>query len=90
MYKLERIKRRVIRVLYKLNFASIVSISALMISLGWLKFIYSCINRLLCITHKAIHRGFPEYLSQSKILFRVKKIQSEVPRHEVGTTIYIS
>ena len=34
MYKLERIQRRAIRVLYKLHFASIVSISALMRSLG--------------------------------------------------------
>ena len=65
MYKLERIQRRAIRVLYKLNFASIVSIFDLMRSLGWLKFIYICIHRLLCITHKAIHRGFPEYLAQS-------------------------
>ena len=65
MYKLERIQRRAIRVLYKLNFASIVSISDLMRSLGWLKFIYICIHRLLCITHKAIHRGFPEYIAQS-------------------------
>ena len=55
MYKLERIQRRAIRVLYKLNFASIVSISDLMRSLGW----------LLCIIHKAIHRGFHEYLAQS-------------------------
>ena len=54
MYKLERIQRRVIRVLYKLNFASVVSISDLMRSLGWLKFRYICIHRLLCITHKAI------------------------------------
>ena len=37
MYKLEPIQRRAIRVLYKLNFASIVSISDLMRSLGWLK-----------------------------------------------------
>ena len=65
IYKLERIQRRAIRVLYKLNFASIVSISDLMRSLGWLKFRYICIHRLLCITHKAIHRGFPEYLAQS-------------------------
>ena len=67
MYKLERIQRRAIRVLYKLNFASIVSISDLRRSLGWLKFRYICIHRLLCITHKAvdIHRGFPEYLAQS-------------------------
>ena len=34
-------------------------------SLGWLKFRYICINRLLCITYKAIHRRFPEYLAQS-------------------------
>ena len=39
MYKLERIQHCAIRVLYKLNFASIVSISDLMRSLGWLKFI---------------------------------------------------
>ena len=36
-----------------------------MISLGCLKFRYMCIHMLLCITHKAIHRGFPEYLAQS-------------------------
>ena len=65
MYKLERIQRRAIRVLYKLNFASIVSISDLMRSLGWLKFRYICIHRLLCITHNSIHRRFPEYLDQS-------------------------
>ena len=65
MYKLERIQRRDIRVLYKLNFASIVSISDLMRSLVWFKFRYICIPRLLCITHNAIHRGFPEYLAQS-------------------------
>ena len=34
MYTLERIQNRTIRVLYKLNFASIVSISDLMRSLG--------------------------------------------------------
>ena len=68
MYKLERIQRRDIRLLYKLNFASIVSISDLMRSFGWLKFRYICIHRLLCITHKAIHRGLPEYLAQSIII----------------------
>ena len=31
---------------------------------GWLKFRYISIHRLLCITHKAIHRRFPEYLAQ--------------------------
>ena len=36
MYKLKRIQRRAIRVLYKLNFASIISISDLMRSLAGL------------------------------------------------------
>ena len=65
MYKLERIQCRNIRVLYKLNYASIVSISALMRSLGWLKFRYICIYRLLFIAHNSIHCGFSEYLAQS-------------------------
>ena len=60
MYKLDIIQRRAIRLLYKLNFASIVSISDLLRSLGWLKFRYIFIHRLLCITHMVIHRGFPE------------------------------
>ena len=68
MYKLERIQRRSIHVLYKLNFISIVSISALMRSIRWLKFRYICKHRLLCIMHKAIHLGFPEYLDQSIII----------------------
>ena len=85
MYKLERIQRRAIHVLYKLNFVSIVSISDLMRSLKLLKFRYMCIHRLLCITHEAIHRGFPEYLSQYISI----QIQSEVPHHEVDATIYI-
>ena len=54
MNKLERIQRCDIRVLYKLNYASIFSISDLMRSLGWLKFRYICIHRLFCITHKSI------------------------------------
>ena len=54
---------------YKLNFTSIVSISDLMRSLGWVtNFRYICIHRLLCITHNAIHCGFPEYLAQSIII----------------------
>ena len=55
-------------VLYKLNFASIVSISALMRSIVWLKFRYICKHRLLCITHKAIHLEVPEYLVKSIII----------------------
>ena len=61
IYKLERIQCCTIRVLYKLNFASIVSISDLMRSLGWHMFRYICLQRLyMCITYKAIHRGPPE------------------------------
>ena len=41
-------------------------------SLGWLKFRYITVkfrlHRLLCITHHAIHRRFPEYLAQSIII----------------------
>ena len=64
MYKLERIQCRIIRVLYKLNFALIVYISALVRSIGWLNFRYIRKHRLLCITHKDIHRIFPEYLAK--------------------------
>ena len=62
MLKLEKI-RRAIRTLYKLKFSSIVSISTLMRSLGWLKYRYICRYRLLCITHKVIHLRSPEYLA---------------------------
>ena len=62
MLKLEKIQRRAIRTLYKLKFSSIVSISALMRSLGWLKFRYLCRYILLCNIHKVIHLRFPEYL----------------------------
>ena len=55
MHTLESIQRRAIRILYKLNFASIVSISDLMRSLGWLKFRYICKYRLLSIMYTAIY-----------------------------------
>ena len=63
MLKLEMIQRRSICTLYKLKFSSIVSISTLMRSLGWLKFSYICRYRLLCIIHKVIHLRSPEYLA---------------------------
>ena len=63
MLKLEKIQRRAIRTLYKLKFSSIVSISALMRSLGWLKFRYLYMYRILCITHKVIHLRSPEYIA---------------------------
>ena len=49
MYKLELIQRRAIRVLYKIYFASIVSISDIMRSLGWLKFIYIFVYIAYCV-----------------------------------------
>ena len=69
MYKLGRIQHHSIRILYKLNFASIFSITDLMRSLGWHKFRYICIHMILCVTHKAIYRGFPEYLAQSITIY---------------------
>ena len=63
MLKLEMIQRRAIRTLYKLKFTSIVSISALMRSLGCLNFRYFSRYRLLCITHKVIYLRYPEYLA---------------------------
>ena len=64
MLKLEMIQRRAIRTLYKLKLFSIVSISTLMRSLGWLKFRYLCRYILPCITYKVIHLRSPEYLDQ--------------------------
>ena len=59
MYKLDGIQRRDTRVLYKLNYASIVSISAS---------ITICYCYTLCITYKDIHLGFSEYLVQYIII----------------------
>ena len=63
MLKLEMIQRRAIRTLCKLKFSSIVSISALMRSLGWIKFRYLCGYILIYITHKVIHLISPEYVA---------------------------
>ena len=53
----------------KLNNASIVSISALIRSLGCLKFRYICKHRLLCITRKALHSEFLN-IQLNLLLFR--------------------
>ena len=63
MLKLEMIQRRAICTLYKLKFSSIVLISTLMLSFGWLKFRYICRFRLLCITHNVIYLRSPECLA---------------------------
>ena len=56
-------------------------------SLCWLKFRYICIHMLLCITHKAIYSGFPEYLAQSITIQRSNISSRKMPHHEVGATI---
>ena len=53
MYKLERIQRRAIRVLYKVNLASEVSISALMISLGLILATFA--NICYCVLRIKLH-----------------------------------
>ena len=76
MLKLEKIQRRSIRTLYKLKFSSIVSISTLMRSLGWLKFRYLCRYRLLC-THKVIHLRSPEYLADLSSIQTLSRASSK-------------
>ena len=41
-----------------------MSIHSVMVILGWLKFRDMCKFRILCITHKAIYIGVPDYLSK--------------------------
>ena len=65
LHRLETIQRRAVRILYKLKRRTMVSISSLMRSLGWLKFWLVCKFRLLCITHRAIYRVSPKYLANS-------------------------
>ena len=71
MYKSERIQRRTLCVLYILHFASIVSISDLMRSLGCIKFRYICIYRLLCITYRLYTVDFLN-IELNILLFRVR------------------
>ena len=48
-----------------------------MATLGWLKFRDICKFRLLCITHKAIYMGVPEYLSNGVILLATTRPSSK-------------
>ena len=69
MKKFDSIQRRVVRILVKLKRTDItISIHSIMAILGWLKFRDICKFRLLCITHKAIYMGVPEYLSKGIII----------------------
>ena len=68
MKKFDSIQRRSVRILFKLKGIDItiygISIHSIMAILGWLKFRDICKFRLICITHKAIYMGVPEYLSK--------------------------
>ena len=55
LHRLETIQRRAVRILYKLKRRTMVYVSSMMHSLGWLKFRQVCKFRLFCITHRAIY-----------------------------------
>ena len=63
LHRLETIQSRAVRILYKLKRRTMVSVSYLMHSLGWLKFRLVCKFRLLCITHRAIYRASLKYIA---------------------------
>ena len=60
-----------------------VSITSLMISLGWLSFHSQCKFRLLCITQRAIYRSIPEYLAT------LISIRSDSRPRRSGSTIVL-
>ena len=67
MIKFEKIQRSAVRVLYKIKNdrntntgSNYISISNIMLTLGWL----SCKLKLLCLAHKAIYTGSPNYLAE--------------------------
>ena len=70
MYTLERIQRHAIRVglLYNLKCVSIVTISALMRSIGWIMFRYIFKHRLCVLRIYAIQLDLHEYLAQFIII----------------------
>ena len=71
MYKLELIKRRAIRLLYKLNFASIVSKSDLMRLLDWIKLdIFVYIG--YCVLHIRLYTVDFLNIYLNPLLFRVR------------------
>ena len=59
------IQCRSVHILFKIKRTDIIIyIHSIMAILGWLKFRDICKFHLLCITHKAIYMGVPEYLSK--------------------------
>ena len=68
MIKFEKIQRRAVRVLYKIKNnintntgSNYISISHIMLTLGWLRYRDLCKLKLLCLAHKAIYTGEPKY-----------------------------
>ena len=88
MHRLETIHRRVVRILYKLGRQTMVSISSLMHSHGWLKF------RLVCkfspsFESRAIYQASPEYLANVITLRtddRPRRVGSNMMLHQLITT----
>ena len=71
MIKFEKIQRRAVRVLYKIKnnrntnmYSNYISISNIMLTLGWLIYRDICKLKLLCLAHKAIYTGAPKYLAE--------------------------
>ena len=92
LHRLETIQRRAVRILYKLNRRTMVSISSLMHSLGWLKFRLVCKYRLLCITHRAIYQARPKYLANVITMrtdYRPRCVGVNIVIHlPISTTVY--
>ena len=68
MIKFEKIQRRAVRVLYKIKNnintntgSNYISISHIMLTLGWLRYCDLCKLKLLCL---AIYTGEPKYLAE--------------------------
>ena len=84
LHRLETIQRRAVIILYKLDRRTMVYISSLMHSLGWLKFRLVFKFRLLCITHRVIYQASPEYLDN------VITLRSENLPRRVGSNMMIN
>ena len=92
LHILETIQRRAVIILYKLNRRTMVYISSLMHSLGWLKFRLVFKFRLICITHRYIYQASPKYLANVitiRTVYRPRRVGSNMILHQpITTTVY--
>ena len=92
LYRLETIQRRALRILYKLKRRTMVSVSSLMYSLGWLKFRLVCKFRLFFITYRDIYRASPNYLANIITIrtdYRPRRVCSSMMLHQpITATVY--